>query len=226
MHKTLDIKWIDLPDGRRLLGDENGLGCIVDPAAETADGASEIAFAGELKGGVLNGYGFVFRKKVTEETYTRRPTYEEVMSTAEFDSCGRVIYCDGSMRTEVRRNVEWIKEGIGLWKDGRLVELSKMVFPEGLVLTAKWDEYTYEKLNYEYMPEDMPLSGANEDGVLEKGWYKACVQPLPDGRIMVLEGHGAVAILAPGDSFTFEHDKNPTCYNTYTYTLTDANLSR
>ena len=40
------------------------------------------------------------------------------------------------------------------------------------------------------------------------------------------EGHGAVAILAPGDSFTFEHDKNPTSYNTYTYTLTDANLSR
>ena len=63
MHKTLDIKWIDLPDGRRLLGDENGLGCIVAPAAETADGASEIAFAGELKGGVLNGYGFVFRKR-------------------------------------------------------------------------------------------------------------------------------------------------------------------
>lgn len=219
MHKTLDIKWIDLPDGRRLLGDENGLGCIVDPAAETADGASGIAFAGELKGGVLNGYGFVFRKKVTEETYTRRPTYEEVMSTAEFDSCGRVIYCDGSMRTEVRRNVEWLKEGIGLWKDGHLVEPSKMVFPEGLVLTAKWDEYTYEKLNYEYMPEDMPLDKATEDGVLEKGWYKACVQPLPDGRIMVLEGHGAVAILAPGDSFTFEHDKNPTCYNTYTYKL-------
>ena len=78
MHKTLDIKWIDLPDGRRLLGDENGLGCIVDK-----DG---LAISGELKGGVLNGYGFVFRKKVTEETYTRRPTYEEVMSTAEFDS--------------------------------------------------------------------------------------------------------------------------------------------
>ena len=174
MHKTLDIKWIDLPDGRRLLGDENGLGCIVGPVpgapaeASSAEPAT-IAFAGELKGGVLNGYGFAFRKKVTEETYTRRPTYEEVMSTAEFDGCGRVIWCDGSMRTVVRQNVEWVKEGIGLWRNGKLVEPSGMVFPEGLVLTAKWDEYTYEKLNHEYMPEDMPL--------LEVSWKKAGTRP-------------------------------------------------
>lgn len=211
MHQIISTRWTELPDGIRLLGDQNGLGCI--------RGQDNLAYAGELKNGTPNGYGFGFRKKVTVKTWTRRPTYEEVMSTAEFDSCGRVIYCDGSMVTEHRDIVEWVNEGIGLWRDGKLVERSKMEFPKGLVLTAQWDEYTFKKLNHEYLPEDMPLDEADADGRISAGWYSACVQPLPDGRIMVVEDHGAVAILAPGDSFTFEHDKNPTCYNAYTYKL-------
>lgn len=201
---------VALEDGRRLIGSENGLGSII-----SADGKS--FGAGYMVDGVLNGYAFALFETVKEYEYTRRPTYEEVMSTAEFDSCGRVIYCDGSMITERRKEIRWLSAGTGLWEDGRLVKPAKIVFPEGLKLKITRNEYTYGKHNYTYYPHEHPLSAANSEGFMSVA--QVYVQLLPDGSVMILEQHGHVFILRPGESITLELDKNETCYYTYTYEL-------
>ena len=204
--------WIPLEDGRLLIGSENGLGSI-----RGADGES--LGAGELKDGVLHGYGFAFVRTVKEYTETRKRTYEEVMETAEFDSCGRPIHYESGPITVRKRKVDWISMGTGLWEEGRLVKPAAMSFPKDLVLEVTWEEYMSNRLHRDYMPDDLVLVKANPEGYIARGWASACVQPLPDGRVLVVEEHGAVYVLAPGDVVRFDHAKNPTCYNSFIYKL-------
>ena len=203
--------WKELEDGRLLYGSLDGLGSVV-----TGD---EKIYSGQLKNGVLDGYGFAFTKKEWEETITRKRTYEEVMETAEFDSCGRVIWCDGSPITYQKHHEDWPNVGTGLWKNGELIKPAVMAFPEGLELTAQWKEYTYNKVNYEYLKETLPLGEIAPDGYVSAGWYQMYIQPLPDGRMLCLNDYTIPFILAPGETFIYNHDKNDICYNSYIYSL-------
>lgn len=203
--------WQDLGDGRLLYGSLDGLGSVV------IDGKT--IYSGQLKNGVLDGYGFAFKIKEWDETITRNRTYEEVMETAEFDNCGRVIWCDGSPITYTKHHEDWPNIGTGLWKEGELIKPAEMVFPEGLKLTAQWKEYTYKTINHEYMEEELPLDETAPDGYVSEGWYQMYIQPLPDGRILCVNDYTIPFILAPGEYFIYDHDKNDICYNSYIYSL-------
>ncbi|MBO4605341.1 MAG: hypothetical protein J5667_02215 [Bacteroidales bacterium] len=216
MHFTFGKNWTELEDGRKLWGSENGLGTIISPEGDIG--------SGQLKDGVLNGYGFAFIKKTWEETITRKKTYEEVMETAEFDSCGRVIYCDGSPLTYTEKREDWILMGAGLWEDGKLVRQSDMKFPEDLVFQGQWVEIMYDKVHYEYQPEEILLSEVPKDGLAHLGWTGAYIQPLPDGRILGIESNGIPFILGPGEEFVYDYNPNPTCYNKYIYSLKQSQL--
>lgn len=211
MHFTFGKNWTELEDGRKLWGSENGLGTIVSPNGDIG--------SGELRQGVLNGYGFAFVKREWDEEKTRKKTYEEVMETAEFDSCGRVIYCDGSPLTYKEHRVDWLPIGMGLWENGELKQQSDMKFPEGLIFQGQWVEMMYERVHHEYLPEETKLTDLKADGLAELGWTKAYLQPLPDGKILGIDDNGIPFILAPGEEFEYNHNPNPTCYNRYIYKL-------
>ena len=78
-------------------------------------------YIGELQQGRRHGRGFMFRKEVTSEVKPvwHRGTYEEVMATAEFDSCGRPIHYEnvGKWVNEEVKTAHWYKEQDGYWKD-------------------------------------------------------------------------------------------------------------
>ena len=80
-------------------------------------------YVGEFDNGQAEGRGFLFRhKKWTElKKYTVQGTYEEVMATAEFDSCGRVIHCEPVYHTkEVKETMEaFTIEDDGYYRQGK-----------------------------------------------------------------------------------------------------------
>jgi len=78
-------------------------------------------YIGELQQGKRHGRGFMFRKEVTSQVKPvwHRGTYEEVMATAEFDSCGRPIHYEnvGKWVNEEVKTAHWYKEQDGYWQD-------------------------------------------------------------------------------------------------------------
>lgn len=233
MQFAIGKDFTDIGDGRRFWRGEDGLGTIV------ARNGSVVA--GQLSAGSVNpseedghcpaiahaldGYGFIFSRNETVTTFTRRKTYEEVMSTAEFDSCGRVIHTEGGMVTKRYTSVEWICEGAGYWHNGAPAQPTGNLTPPiaatppRLILNAVYKEYMFGKHHRTALDHDFDISEAGPDGHLKGGWYELHVWPLPDGRVLCLEHHGAVFILAPGESFIYNPDKNDTYYKTYIYTL-------
>lgn len=118
-------KWLELPDGRRYQGATNevtnlpeGLGII------TCEDYSHF-YVGEFLDGKRNGRGFLL---VHEQWSAVEPvwvngTYEEVMATAEFDSCGRVIHTDrvGHYENRTVHHEAWKKESDGVWENDRFI---------------------------------------------------------------------------------------------------------
>ena len=89
-------QWLTLPDGRRYQGE-------TDEVTNMPDGLGIITcedfnhfYVGEFRDGKRCGRGFL----LTHEQWSAvepvwvNGSYEEVMATAEFDSCGRVIHTD------------------------------------------------------------------------------------------------------------------------------------
>ena len=266
MQFAIGKDFTDIGDGRRFWRGEDGLGTIVAQNGSVVAGqlsaAAGSASAGQLSAvaenpsgedghcpaiaKALDGYGFIFSRNETVTTFTRRKTYEEVMSTAEFDSCGRVIHTEGGMVTKRYTSVEWICEGAGYWHNGAPAQLAEnqpasnqpaqpaenqpagnhadpAANPTGthrrLILNAVYKEYSFGKHHRTALDHDFDISEAGPDGHLKGGWYELHVWPLPDGRVLCLEHHGAVFILAPGETFIYNPDKNDTHYETYIYTL-------
>ena len=65
--------------------------------------------------GIPAGFGVWVEKRVHTYTEAIHLSYEEVMSTAEFDSCGRVIHTGPGYRYETRKVEEWVVLDIGWW---------------------------------------------------------------------------------------------------------------
>ena len=97
-------------------------------------------YVGELSNGQASGRGFVltYKQWTEKETYTVRGTYEEVMATAEFDSCGRVIHCDPVYHTrETEKTMEdWHISDDGLWAQGKL----QRALPPTILQSEAWAE--------------------------------------------------------------------------------------
>lgn len=121
-------KWLALPDGRHYQGEtlENskiphGLGII------TLEDNNHF-YVGEFAKGKRHGRGFMLTHKQWKavEPVWVNGSYEEVMATAEFDSCGRVIHTEhvGHYEDRTVHHEEWIKDNDGVWADDNLIETS------------------------------------------------------------------------------------------------------
>ena len=139
-------EWLALPDGRRYQGEtlENsnvphGLGII------TLDDYLHF-YVGEFVNGKKHGRGFTLTHKKWEavESVWVNGTYEEVMATAEFDSCGRVIHTDrvGHYENQTVHHEQWIKDCDGIWADDSFI---KPCDPDALKRTPwKWAMTLYD----------------------------------------------------------------------------------
>lgn len=78
-------------------------------------------YIGELKQGKRHGRGFMYIKEQKTEVKPvwHRGTYEEVMRTASFDSCGRPIHYEnvGEWVNEKVTTSTWHKEQDGYWDE-------------------------------------------------------------------------------------------------------------
>lgn len=72
--------------------------------------------------GKREGFGVLFEADHRTDSYTRHLSYEEVMRTAEFDSCGRVIHTGPAYETTYEE-VDFYRVGfLGWWKDDEAVK--------------------------------------------------------------------------------------------------------
>lgn len=142
-------KWILLPDGKRYQGE-------IDKATGLPHGLGMMAldattfYAGEFSNGKRHGRGFLITLEVEEKEGLRwvRGTYEEVMATAEFDSCGRVVHCDrvGHSVPCMVRYEKWVKSNDGTWASDVFVAPADLSALHGK--PWKWAETTYKSVRY------------------------------------------------------------------------------
>ena len=202
--------WDKTPDGSKyqgqtdpLSGQPNGLGILKLRGQDF--------YVGELRQGKRHGRGFVLHLKVERkrETYYHRYSYEEVMSTAEFDSCGRVIHTGpgGEVRTIEKKEGTYIKEKDGWWEDDvfkRPADLSllqgepfcqcELSYQDGEVSKENPDRFIIH-----YGPYVASLSEMTDRGVVKFNGYESFVTPYDDHRLLVLTSDHALFIVGAGE---------------------------
>ena len=140
-------------------------------------------YVGEFQNGQAYGRGFMLKhKKWTElKKYTVQGTYEEVMATAEFDSCGRVIHCEPVYHTrEVKETMEAFRiEDDGIWVTGKF----RNATPNKMLQSKEWSEAVIGYSRIEVYKNSgslspryttVPLSQREEDGSLKLENYCFC----------------------------------------------------
>lgn len=203
-------RWMLLPDGRRYQGE-------CDETTHLPQGLGIIAidkdhfYVGEFKQGKRHGRGFI----IYHEVYSRKEqvwvsgSYEEVMATAEFDSCGRVIHTDVVGHNEMRMvtNENWNKLQDGIWDDDNFispVDLSPLKQNPW-----KWAETIYTHTDFYDNKPGYPstynnnISSARKDGSYSFNG-KAFVTVYDDSHLMFCDRYGHVFIL--GDNEEYHYD--------------------
>lgn len=186
-------------------------------------------YVGQFENGQAYGRGFLLTHKTWKEkqTVTYQGTYEEIMATAEFDSCGRVIHCEPVYHTkEVEETVErWQIDNDGIWSMDKLQkELKHDILKSDAWKEAKLSYSTMEVYqNFEsHAPRysTRPLSEREEDGSLMLEDY-CFITPFDNTSLLVLPHSGAPFRLEIGkevvvyDPFTLDRGRD----NIYTFSL-------
>lgn len=186
-------------------------------------------YVGQFNNGQAYGRGFLLTHKTWTEkqTVTYKGTYEEVMATAEFDSCGRVIHCEPVIHT---KEVEETKEGWEITQDGIWsMDQFRNALKHKILESDAWKEAklgystreVYERFD-SHAPRysTRPLSEREEDGSLKLEDY-CFVTPFDNTSLLLLPHSGApfrleigkeVVIYAP---FTLDSGRD----NIYTFSL-------
>ncbi len=202
--------WPVLPSGQSYFGNQsddnkpNGLGVI------TLEDDHHF-YIGEFVNGKRHGRGFLLTHEEWDsiESVWVRGSYEEVMATAEFDSCGRVIHVDNVghyEKQEVHHEV-WKKSQDGYWQDDAFV---KEVSLAPLHKSPWKDCYTSHYLDTPYIDTFMrsgeyknDIDSALPDGACSLN-LKAYVTIYDDDHLMFVDSYGCVFVL--GIDETFEYD--------------------
>ena len=203
-------RWMQLPDGRRYQGE-------CDETTHLPQGLGIIAldkdhfYVGEFKQGKRHGRGFI----IYHEVYSRKEqvwvsgSYEEVMATAEFDSCGRVIHTDVVGHNEMRMvtNENWNKLQDGIWDDDNFispVDLSPLKQNPW-----KWAETIYTHTDFYDNKPGYPstynnnISSARKDGSYSFNG-KAFVTVYDDSHLMFCDRYGHVFILSDNEEYHYD----------------------
>ena len=215
--------WLCLPDGTCYRGQldaetnqPEGLGIVAY--------SEQLFYVGELHKGLRHGRGFMLRIVVTTKTVNQfiHYTYEEVMSTAEFDCCGRVISTgpEGHVETYEKKEESFVKEQDGQWSNDQF-----LTPVDNSVLTREpWSQLTLVQEKGavggpDYGPYRTPLNTITDEGIIKLNGYEHYVTPYDDTRLMILGPFGLLATcdLKDGGSGSYRDQYN-THYATYQLT--------
>lgn len=171
-----------------------------------------LLYAGEWRQGKRHGRGFLLRleDRSREEKYWHRYSYEQVMETAEFDSCGRVVSTgpSGEWRTSHVEEYAFAKEQDGLWQDDALV----CDVGSSLLRDKAWSGYTLMQRDLLLTSGDYPvdwtpwhssLAQLEADGTLKVNGYAHFITPYDNDRLLVLNYSGAPPIVVPKDGLAY-----------------------
>lgn len=175
-------------------------------------------YVGHFSDGVRDGRGFILTRKEFYKTITRERTYEEVMETAEFDSCGRVIHCEGGPISYNVRDENWIMESDGIWKDDILVKPIErnMSAWEGYHVEVSKSEIAKDGFTFAPSPCTSPVTDVSPDGELKCGYIEIMVSPLDDG-LLCCNRTGESFVLKPGETVTVCDGSKDTLVERYDY---------
>ncbi|MDD5989544.1 MAG: hypothetical protein PUC38_08755 [Bacteroidales bacterium] len=204
-------EWQLLPNGKRYQGE-------IDKATGLPHGLGMMAldamtfYAGEFSNGKRHGRGFLITHKVEEKEGKKweNGSYEEVMKTAEFDNCGRVVHCDrvGHYEPAIVRHEEWVKSNDGTWACDVFVAPADLSALHGK--TWKWAETTYKNVRY-YGNSPSPHPGEFKKQIREAGKDgdysfngKAFVTVYDSNHLLFCDRYGHVFVLAPGEEHYYD----------------------
>ena len=205
-------QWTALSDGRRYQGETNevtnlpdGLGII------TCDDLSHF-YVGEFRDGKRCGRGFLLLHEQWSavEPVWVNGTYEEVMATAEFDNCGRVIHTDhvGHYENYTVHHETWKKESDGVWEDDRFI--SPIATDALQKAPWKWAMTQYDYNHYGYPETDFRnaftnhIADAKSDGRYS---FNGCayVTVFDDNHLLFCDCRGHVFKLGIDQSHSYTY---------------------
>lgn len=175
---------------------------------------------GQFAEGVLHGRGYLLEEVEKVETVEHTPTYEEIMSTAEFDQCGRPIHYGEVPRTKRVHSFRWQMVQYGIWQGGKLKSpLRRSFLPFGKYeLTIEREEIMYGRINERSYPLTYPFREFPITGQVSDGMSCTIVTPLDDDTFL-LQDKEFLTILRPGEQAVFNNAPNDTCYNRFYYKI-------
>ncbi len=182
-------------------------------------GEPTMVHVGHFVNGALEGRGYRLYQITTSRTIFRKPTYEEVMSTAEFDSCGRPIHYDGSMRKEVIYDTEWRLDYDGIWKEDRYLKPLRRDFSAWKDAKLEWEWWEdFAGSCTRTSSEIYKIHKTLSNGVAESCFMHLRITPLDDEQMLVQDSM-ELFVLRRGEEHTFKSEPNKTHYNYYKYKL-------
>ena len=205
--------WPMSPDGKRWYDGREGEQTGVPNGLGILEYSKESYYVGEVREGKRHGRGFMLRQetRVTKEQYFHHYSYEEVMATAEFDSCGRVIHTgpSGEVRTQEKREVFFVKEQDGQWENDHFTQpidltlLHSEQFSQ-CVLTNHHILLTSNDYAVVWGPYVTPVSDVTDKGLITFNGYDCFVTPYDAHRLLLLTNEKSIFIVGVGEASMWE----------------------
>ena len=219
--------WITLKNGKKYKGSlapngrPDGFGILQED--------EQTFYAGEFSGGWRNGRGFrVHFEKWTEDRMVWvKGTYEEIMSTAEFDSCGRVIHVDnvGHYVPDKVNCERWWLTHDGIWENDEF----KGEVSRAPLRCRQWDGAETYYTRYEFYRNSRfndPTHFTNKvSEVHADGQYsfnrEAFIAPYDNTSLLVCDFNGNVCRLEAGREAAWLYGRHTHSdeYIIYTFSL-------
>ena len=181
---------------------------------------------GEFDNGQLCGRGLMLQRKewMEDVTFTTRGTYEEVMATAEFDSCGRVISCQPVTHTHTQKEKRerWIISQDGIWSNGEF----RNETPKNILNSEWWKEAQIGFMHiqtYDNHPStdaryrSKALSAMDDEHMLELEGH--LLLTVYDNLSLLAFAHGLPFRLDVGKEFVLPSQNYPGSITEYHYTF-------
>ena len=219
--------WVTLTSGKKYKGD---LDSHCRPDGFGIQQEDEHTFyAGEFRNGWKHGRGFLvhFEKWTEKRKVWKKGTYEEIMATAEFDSCGRVIHVDnvGKYIEDDVKCERWYLTEDGIWEyDKFKKEESRATFryPEWSDAETYYTRYEFYHESRFYDPTHFPNQVVS---VKPDGQYsfnrEAFIAPYDNTSLLVCDFNGNVCRLEAGKEveILYSHHTHSDEYIVYTFSL-------
>ena len=219
--------WVTLKNGKKYKG-ELGANCRPDGFGILQEDETSF-YVGELQNGWKHGRGFMlhFEKWSEKRMVWQKGTYEEIMSTAEFDSCGRVIHVDnvGKYVPQEVNCERWYLTEDGMWNaDEFKSEISRYI-----LRSRQWDGAETYYTRYEFYRNarfnDPTHFAKSVSEVHADGQYsfnrEAIITPYDRTSLLVCDFNGNVCRLEAGKEalFLMGHHTHSDEYLGYTFSL-------